>query len=151
MRSKILARAAAPMLLGLLVVAATATAAEQKPSAATPTSMNVQGVQVAIDPATGRLVEPTAEQRAALSRAMLEESINAPAARSGPRGTAAPRNEAEARRTLRTFRLKDGRRAMGMEVPENLMNNLRAERAADGSLHIHHEGDTPQTATEVTQ
>ena len=151
MRSKILARAAAPMLLGLLVVAATANAAEQKPAVRSPASINVQGVQVAIDPATGRLVEPTAEQRAALSRAMLEESVKAPAARAGLRRTAAPRNEAEAQRTLRTIRLKDGRTAMGMEVPENLMNDLLVERSADGASHIHHEGDTPQAAQEVTQ
>ena len=151
MRSKILVRAMAPMLLGLLVVAADATAAQQNPAPPPPASMNVQGVQVAIDPATGRLVEPTAEQRAALSRAMLKESVKAPAARPGLRGVAVPRNEAEARKTLRTIRLKDGRKALRMEVPENLMNNLHAERCADGSVHIHHEGDTAQAATEVTQ
>lgn len=152
MRSKILVRAMAPMLLGLLVVAGAVTAAEQKPAAPLPASMNVQGVQVAIDPATGRLVAPTAEQRAALSRAMLEQSAaNASAARAGLRGTAVPRNEADALRTFRNIRLQNGRQAMGMDVPESLMSSLEAERHADGSVSIHHQGDIRQTATEVSQ
>jgi hypothetical protein len=153
MRSKILPRTIAPMLLGLLVVAGAATAAEQKPapSPTAPASINMQGVQVAIDPATGRLVAPTAEQRAALSRAMLEQAANAPAARARQRGPAIPRNEAEARQTLHTIRLKHGGQAVGMEVPESLMSSLVAERRADGSVSIHHQGDSQQAATEVTQ
>ena len=123
-----------------------------EPAAATPAaSVMVQGVQVAIDPATGQLVAPTAEQRAALSRAMLEQAATAPAARAGLRGAASPRNEAEARRTIRTIRLQNGGQAVGMEVPESLMSSLVAERHADGSVSIHHQGDSQQAATEVSQ
>ncbi len=152
MHRKILVRAVAPMLLGLLVVAGAATAGEQKPVAPPLASINVQGVQVAIDPATGRLVAPTAEQRAALSRAMLEPSAaSAPTARAGLRSIGAPRNEAEALQTFRNIRLQNGRQAIGMDVPESLMSGLEAERAADGSVNIHHQGDSHQAATEVTQ
>jgi hypothetical protein len=38
-----------------------------------------------------------------------------------------------------------------MEVPESLMSSLVAERRADGSVSIHHQGDSQQAATEVTQ
>jgi hypothetical protein len=132
----------------LMAVAVSAT----EPQATTPgTSVTVQGVQVAIDPATGQLVAPTAEQRAALSRAMLEQSAAAPAARSLRRGNATPRNEAEAQQTLRTIRLQNGGQALGMEVPESLMSSLVAERRADGSLNVHHQGDSQSAATEVSQ
>ena len=106
---------------------------------------------MAIDPVTGQLVAPTAEQRAALSRAMLEQAATAPAARAGLRGATSPRNEVEARRTTRTIRLKNGGQAVGMEVPESLMSSLVAERHADGSVSIHHQGDSQRAATEVTQ
>ena len=78
-------------------------------------------------------------------------AANARAARAGLRGTAVPRNEAEALQTMRTIRLKDGGQALGMEVPESLMSSLEAERRADGSVSIHHAGDAQQAATEVTQ
>ena len=134
---------------GLLMAAAVSAT---EPQATTPgTSVTVQGVQVAIDPATGQLVAPTAEQRAALSRAMLEQSAAAPAARSLRRGNATPRTEAEAQQTLRTIRLQNGGQALGMEVPESLMSSLVAERRADGSLSIHHQGDSQSAATEVSQ
>lgn len=136
-------------LAGLLMTAAVSAT---EPQATTQNqSVTVQGVQVAIDPATGQLVAPTAEQRAALSRAMLEQSAAAPAARSMRRADATPRNEAEARQTLRTIRLHNGGQALGMEVPESLMSSLVAERRADGSLDIHHQGDSPRAATEVSQ
>jgi hypothetical protein len=82
---------------------------------------------------------------------MLEQAANAPAARARQRGPAIPRNEAEARQTLHTIRLKNGGQAVGMEVPESLMSSLVAERRADGSVSIHHQGDSQQAATEVTQ
>lgn len=137
-------------LAGLFM--ATAVGAAEPQTATQDTAVTVQGVQVAIDPATGQLVAPTAEQRAALSRAMLEQqSAAAPAARGMRRVDATPRNEAEAQQTLRTIRLQNGGQALGMEVPESLMSSLVAERRADGSLNIHHQGDSPQAATEVTQ
>lgn len=135
-------------IAGLFMVTAVSAAEPQTASQDTP--VTVQGVQVAIDPATGQLVAPTAEQRAALSRAMLEQAA-APAARGARRADATPRNEAEAQQTLRTIRLQNGGQALGMEVPESLMSSLVAERRADGSLNIHHQGEGPQAAAEVTQ
>lgn len=107
-----------------------------------------QGVQVAIDPTTGRLVAPTAAQRAALSAAMRKRAASAPS-----RGLSGmPSNEAEALRTLRTHRLRNGRTVVGMKVPESLMVSLVAERRADGSLDIHHAGDSNEAgAVEVTK
>jgi len=146
MNKKWVARGSGLALAGLLIATA-ANAAE--PQA---TSVTVQGVQVAISP-TGQLVAPTPEQRAALSRAMLQQSAIA-----SPKRTlgqpVAPRNEAEARATFHTFKLRNGHTAVGMALPENLMSSLVAERRADGSLSIHHAGDTQQSApasVEVTK
>ena len=138
-------------LVGLVM--ATAAIAAEPQTATQPASVTVQGVQVAIDPVTGQLVAPTAKQRAALSKAMLQQAATAPR-QLGARGEpAAPRNEAEARATFRTIRLRSGHTVVGMELPENLMSNLVAERRADGTLSIHHAGDTPvaPNAVEVTK
>lgn len=137
-------------LAGLFVVAA-AHAAEPQATAPVDTAVTVQGVQVAIDPVTGRLVAPTAAQRQALSRAMSQRAAQAPAA--GALGQpAVPRNEIEAHTTFRTIQLKSGHQAVGMALPENLMSSLVAERGADGSLHIHHQGDGHAAAApEVSQ
>lgn len=135
----------------LAVLATGASAVESQAKKESPRSVTVQGVQVAISP-NGRLVAPTAEQRAALSRAMLKQAAAAP--RTGALGEpAAPRNEAEARATFRTFKLRNGHGAMGMALPENRMSSLVAERRSDGSLSIHHEGDVPSapSSTEVTK
>ena len=150
MQKKFIIRAIGLGLSGLLA-AGVATAADQKPAKGAEVAVNVQGVQVAIDPVTGHLVAPTAAQRAALSRAMLERAASSePRPRLGR--SAIPRNEAEARATFRIIRLKNGRQAVGMDVPENLMSSLVAERRADGRLNIHHEGDANQAhATEVSQ
>ena len=149
MQTKWVRRSLGLAIAGLMLSAA-ANAAEP-PAATSATSVTVQGVQVAIDPVTGQLVAPTAEQRAALSRAMLEQAAAAPATRSALRRAAVPRNEAEARQTTRTIRLQNGGQAVGMAVPESLMSSLVAERHADGSVSIHHQGDSRQAATEVTQ
>lgn len=139
------------LALASLFVAAAANAAETQTPAPTGTAVTVQGVQVAIDPATGRLVAPTAAQREALSRVMVQRAAQAPA-RSAPGQPAMPRNEAEAHTTFRTIQLKNGLQAVGMELPENLMSSLVAERRSDGSLRIHHEGDSrPAGAPEVNQ
>src|SRR3546814_7083925 len=104
------------------------------------------------DVCSSDLVAPTAEQRAALSRAMLQQSAGT-SRKVGTLGqSAAPRNEAEARATFRTLKLRSGHVAVGMALPENLMSSLVAERRAAGSLSIHHAGDTPSTpAAEVTK
>jgi hypothetical protein len=151
MQKQFTAQAIGLALAGMFVVGA-ANAADKGTAAPAQAavSVNVQGVQVAIDPATGRLVEPTAVQRTALSEAMQQRAErNALAPR---QAGAAPRNEAEARATLRTVRLNNGTTVVGMDLPEDLMSSLVAERNADGSLSIHHAGDGhPPQAVEVTQ
>ncbi|MEO7073153.1 MAG: hypothetical protein ABI300_09450 [Rhodanobacter sp.] len=144
MDTKWVMRGSALALAGLFM-ATTAQAVE--PSAATQEQVTVQGVQVAIDPATGQLVAPTAAQRAALSRAMLQRANNQPRTLDTLGQPAAPRTEAEARATFRAIRLKSGHQAVGMALPESLMSSLVAERRADGSLSIHHAGDVPAPAT----
>lgn len=149
MQKKVMIRAIGLALSGLLVAGA-ANAADQKSAPVAETVVSVQGVQVAIDPATGRLVAPTEAQRAALSKAMVDRAAaQAPAAR-GVR--AVPRNETEALATKRTVHLKSGHTVVGYAVPQNLMSTLVVERNADGSLNIHHAGDTNQSkAVEVTK
>src|SRR3546814_1561430 len=72
MDTKWVARGSGLALAGLIM--ATAATATEPQAAAQEASVTVQGVQVAISPTTGQLVAPTAEQRAALSRAMLQQS-----------------------------------------------------------------------------
>lgn len=138
MQKKSMAQALGLVLAGVFVTTAV-QAADPVAVSAQEATVYVQGVQVAIDPATGHLVEPTAAQRTALSNAMA-----ARAAIAAPRSigtTPIPRNEAEARATFHTITLKNGHKAVGMALPENLMSSIVAERRADGSLSIHHEGD----------
>lgn len=149
MQKKSMAQALGLVLAGVFVVTA-AQATDPGAVSVQEATVYVQGVQVAIDPATGHLVEPTAAQRTALSKAMA-----ARAAIAAPRSigaTAIPRDEIEARKTFRTITLKNGRKAVGMTLPENLMSSVVAERRADGSLSIHHEGDNDSAKTvEVTK
>lgn len=147
MHKKVIAQAVGLMVFGgLLVGVAQATGQSAAPPAAS--SLSVEGVQVAIDPATGRLVAPTAAQRAELSRAMLQRAASGATSAA----SAGPRNAAEAKATLRTLRLGSGRTVVSMELPQDLMSSLVAERHADGTLTIHHAGDAPApAAVEVTQ
>jgi len=99
-------------------------------------TVTVQGVQVAIDPTTGRLVAPSDAQRQALSAAMLSKpnrlSSNAVQQR--------PMTEADAAKTLK--RSSTGRYAAVMQLPESLSSSLVAEKRNDGSISIHHQGDS---------
>ena len=149
MQKKVMAQALSLVLAGVFMMGA-AQAADQSTTTAPEATVYVQGVQVAIDPATGHLVEPTAAQRTALSKAMAARAaIVAPRSFGTP---AVPRNEAEARATFHSFTLKNGHKAVGMALPENLMSSLVAERRADGSLSIHHQGDENAVkAVEVTK
>ena len=158
MQNKVVVQAAALALMGL--IAGTAVAADTKtykPAKPETTTVMVQGVQVAIDPATGRLVAPTAAQRAALSAAMVRDA-SAPTMKTLGNTRAAalsqrPRTEAEALKTLK--RPNNGKYAAVMQVPETLVSSLVAETRADGSLDIHHQGDSAasqaQTAKEVVR
>jgi hypothetical protein len=115
-------------------------------SSAAKTAVVYQGVQVAIDPATGRLRAPTDAERQALSAAMLQHQE----AQLRAAGIDRPLNQAEAQATLK--RNARGRIGMSMQVPENQMNYLTAERRADGSIAIQHQGDEPAAKAEaVTQ
>lgn len=106
----------------------------------------VQGVQVAIDPASGQLVEPSDAQRQALSAAMLSQ----PSRLSTKSVQQRPKTEAEAARTLK--RSSTGRYSAVMQLPESLSNSLVAEKQADGSIAIHHQGEgTPAAPLEVQQ
>lgn len=96
------------------------------------------GAKVSIDPATGKLRQPTTEELAA-----LRASKQAPAART--LGKAAPRNEAEARRTQRKL---SGGRGVVIEVPEDRMSTVVAVRQADGSIKIVHEGEKTEADSE---
>jgi hypothetical protein len=139
MQNKVIAQACGLMLSGLLIAGA-AYAGEPTSAASKQTSVSVQGVQVAIDPATGRLVAPTAAQRAALSRAMLSQ----PAAVNARTGMALrPQTQADALKTLK--RSSTGKFAASMQVPQNMMNGLVAERQANGSIAIRHQDDGATT------
>lgn len=120
-----------------------------KQPATAPATVVFKGAQVAIDPATGRLREPTDAERQALTRAMLQKQASDAVM---PRAAGErPRNQAEALATLR--KNAHGRVGMSMQVPENQFDYLTAERTADGRLSIHHQGDAQASAApvEVTQ
>lgn len=143
MQKKVIVRAIGLALSGLLVAMA-ANAAEQTAAQPTPASVSFQGVQVAIDPSTGRLVAPTAAQRAALSKAMLG-SAKMQVAGQAKR----PQTEADALKTLK--RSSKGRYAASMQVPESMMSSLVAERRADGSVSIHHQDEAAPTAAHAQE
>ncbi len=100
------------------------------------------GVQVAIDPATGRLRAPTAADRKALSKVVQRDR----ALQAARPGMDRPQTEAQAKATLRTS--SRGQVGAMMQVPESHMNYLTVERRADGSLSVHHQGDKASDTVE---
>lgn len=108
----------------------------------TSASVQYHGVQVAIDPATGRLRQPTEADRKALSKVIQRDRAMQTASGAMQR----PQTEAQAQATLR--RSAQGQVGAVMQVPESHMNYLTVERQADGSLSIHHQGDKPAAKTE---
>ncbi|UPG94922.1 post-PEP-CTERM-1 domain-containing protein [Luteibacter aegosomatissinici] len=145
MYSRTLAQAAGLVLTGVFTLAAAVHAAEA-PKTAAPQTVVVQGVQVAIDPATGRLREPTAEERAALSRAFGVQNVSAAKLSAGQ-----PRTAAEAKSTFRSVSLDNGVRAKAVRVPQELMSSVVAERQPDGSLSIHHDDHGVQAAPKAPE
>jgi len=97
------------------------------------------GVQVFVDPATGKLQAPNAAQRQALGKVIQQDRAAALAKR--------PRDEIAARSTLRTSRT--GQVAALVQVPESHFSHLVAERQADGSIQVEHRHDAEQRATDV--
>lgn len=144
MTSRTLAQALGLVLTGIFTVAGAAHAADT-PQTAAPSTVMVQGVQVAIDPSTGRLREPTADERAALSKAFQVNSAKM-ATLSGQ-----PRTAADARATFHSVSLGNGVRARSVRVPQELMSSVVAERAPDGSLSIHHDDHGVQTAPKAPE
>ncbi|TWT20193.1 hypothetical protein FQY83_10655 [Luteimonas marina] len=97
------------------------------------------GVQVFVDPATGKLQAPSAAQRQALGKVMQQDRAAALARR--------PRDEIAARSTLRTSRT--GQVAALVQVPDSHFSHLVAERQADGSIRINHGNEPEQQATDA--
>ena len=120
------------VLLAGLTLACGAQAGE---SAQEDVGLYFNGVKVAIDPATGRLRQPTAAEIKAL-RASVKQMPTA-------RGKAMPATRADAQRTVR--KLPDG--SVTAQVSEDMMNTVVATRQADGSIRISHEGDAHQEAS----
>ena len=117
------------LLLAGLSVGFAAHAAEPTAPAAEENVGSYQGVTVAIDPATGKLVAPTAAQLAELRAA-------APRAVSAQRGQAGytPKTRAEAE--LTTQRHPGGR--VSMQVSEDMMSYVTAVKQPDGSVKVVH-------------
>ena len=143
MTSRTLAQALGLVLTGMFTMAGAAHAADT-PQASQPQTVMVQGVQVAIDPSTGRLREPTAAERDALSKAFQVRSDKASA-------LSAPRTAADARATFRTVSLGNGVRAKSVRVPQELMSSVVAERTADGKLVVHHDDHGVQAAPKAPE
>jgi len=119
------------VLLAGLTLACGAQAGE---SAQEDVDLYFNGVKVAIDPATGRLRQPTPQEIQAL-RASVKQMPTA-------RGKAMPATRADAQRTLR--KRADG--TMKAQVSEDMMIGVVATRQADGGIRINHEGDAATEA-----
>lgn len=145
MQKKLMGAVAVAAVAALAAGAATAAPPMSKMSKAGQATATQAGVQVAIDPATGHVRAPTADERRALSNARLNTRSTGSVA--GQR----PRNESEALSTLKINRR--GRLGRSLQVPESQFNYLTAQRNADGSISIRHEGDADHAAApqEVTR
>jgi hypothetical protein len=121
------------VLLAGLTLACGAQAGE---SAQEDVDLYFNGVKVAIDPATGRLRQPTPQEIQALRASVTQAPV------SGARGKAMPKTRADAQRTLR--KRADG--IVSARVSEDMMMGVVATRQADGSIRINHEGDAAQEA-----
>jgi hypothetical protein len=147
MHSPTLAQALGLVLTGVFAFAAPIRAADT-PANAAPQTVVVQGVQVAIDPATGRLREPTAEERAALAKAFNVNTVS----KASALGTSAqPRTAADAKATFRKVSLGHGVHATAVRVPQELMSSVVAEKAPDGSIRVHHDDHGVQAAPKAPE
>lgn len=117
------------VLLAGVALAGTVQAANAAGKTAKPTTGYVNGVQVAIDPVTGRLRQPTAAQIRAL-RASVSQ-------RTAKTGKPMPKTRADAQRTVR--KLRDG--SVIAEVSEDMLSTMVAVRQPDGSVRVQHAGD----------
>jgi hypothetical protein len=116
----------------------TPTPAPTAPAPAAASSA-LPGVQVAIDPATGRLRAPTAADQAALaSVAQMAPEANNPISRM-------PKDEAAALATLRVNPAK-GIEA-SIQIAQTQISSISARVNADGSITMY-EGDEPATKSQ---
>ena len=119
---------ASMVLLAGLTLACGAQAGE---SAQEDVDLYFNGVKVAIDPATGRLRQPTPQEIQALRASVTQAPV------SGARGKAMPATRADAQRTIR--KMADG--SVMAQVSEDMMLGVEATRQADGTIKITHAGD----------
>jgi hypothetical protein len=118
----------------VLLAGLTLAGGAQASDAAQNADLYFNGIKVAIDPATGRLRQPTPEEAQAL-RASVSRMPSA-------RGKAMPATRAEAQRTIR--KAADG--SISALVSEDMLLGVEAKRQADGSIKIIHSGDVAQEA-----
>lgn len=133
------------LLLSGLALGGTALAAEPatgNTSKTEDTTVFVEGVKVAIDPATGRIRPMTAAESQALSASMSKKQATSSMRRMSGAASAQPRTMAEARATRRVH--VDG--SVSVRVPTEMLTELRVSKDAGGKLHISegHEGDAQQ-------
>jgi hypothetical protein len=134
--------------LAAVLLGGVAQAQSAEPASQPQTTVTVQGVQVAIDPATGRLREPTPAERAALSKALATQAAQPRSSQLAVSGTdfVRPLTEQDARATTRKLRLSSGTEVTEMAVPESLVSSLVADKQADGSVLVHHQGEAAGSA-----
>lgn len=115
----------------VLLAGLTLAGGAQAGDAAQDADMYFNGIKVAIDPATGRLRQPTPEEATAL-RASVRLM---PSARG--KGKTMPATRADAQRTIR--KAADG--SISAQVSEDMLLSVEATRQADGSIKVTHAGD----------
>jgi len=120
------------LLGGLVFATSVAFAAEAPQSQAA--SVEINGVKVAIDPATGRLRPLTQQERRDLAKALGAQRRTAEPAGAGKKGFVLPRTQAESEAQQR--KLPNG--GVAQQVSSGEMSELVATQQADGSLRIGH-------------
>ena len=115
----------------LLAGLALAGAAHAGEPAQPDTNVFFNGIKVAIDPATGRLRQPTAAEAQALRASVSRMPV------AGSRAKPMPATRALAERTVR--KMADG--SVMAQVSEDMHPSVVATRDANGDIQIQHAGD----------
>ena len=115
------------VLLTGMVLACGAQAGE---TAQADANVYFNGVNVAIDPVTGRLRAPTADEAQAL-RVAVQQMASATS-------KGMPQTRADAQRTIR--KMRDG--SVMAQVSQDMLLSVEAVRQADGTVKVIHAGDT---------
>jgi hypothetical protein len=101
------------------------------------TSLYFNGIKVAIDPATGRLRQPTPEELQALRASVKQMTASRTLAKP------LPATRADAQRTIR--KMRDG--SVRAQISEDMLNTVQATRNADGTLSFSESADVPVQET----